>query len=145
MKKLAPLLVGTLLALVAVAQTDTPTVEETVSALEGGLTSIPLDAALANITGWQTTLEASEDPALQELGGLLNDLAVELQAETINPAEVGALLTSLGEGTTLAAESAGDDQLAELGTLLGQAGGSLVGGDASGGAASGGAMSGGGM
>ena len=140
MKKPALVLVAALVALVALAQTETPTVEETVSTLQSGLTNVPLEAALANITGWQAALEASEDPALQDLGGLLNDLAAELQAETINPAEVGGLLTSLGEGTTLAAEDAGDDPLAELGTLLAQAGASLVSGDASGGAASGGGM-----
>lgn len=41
----------------------TPTVEGTTSALEGGVTNIPLDTALANIEGWQTTLAASDDPA----------------------------------------------------------------------------------
>ena len=138
-----------LVALIAFAQSAAPSVEETVAALEGGVTNIPLEAALANIQGWQTTLEASDDTALQELGTLLGDLAAELQAETINPAEIGNLLTSLGEGTSLAAESAGDEQLASLGALLTQTAGSLTGGDASGGAMSGGMtggmMSGGGM
>lgn len=134
------LLVSTvaLAGLVALAQTDTPTVDETISALEGGLTNIPLDAALANIEGWQGTLEGSGDPELQELGGLLGDLALELQAETLNPAEIGNLLSSLGEGTSTAAESAGDNGLARLGTLLSDAGDSLTEGDGSSGGMTGG-------
>ena len=78
---------------------DTPTVEGTISALEGGVTSLPLDAALANIQGWQTTLAGSDDPAAQGLSA------------------------QLGEGTT--AVAGGDAQLTNLGNLLQQAGGSL--------------------
>lgn len=137
-------------ALFAVAQTATPSVEETLGLLENGLTEAPLDAALTNIGNWQVTLEGSDDPALQELGGLLGDLSTELQAETINPAEVGALLTSIGEGTSAAAESAGDDGLANLGSLLSEAGSSLASGDSGMtggmmGGMTGGMMSGGGM
>lgn len=104
---------------------DTPTVEGTISALESGVTNIPLDAALANIEGWQTTLAASDDTALQALAAQLGELATALQAETIDPAEVSSLLSSLGEGTTAAA--GGDTQLESLGSLLTQVGGSLGG------------------
>ena len=145
MKKFALLLVAALLTLVAFAQTETPTVDETIAALEGGVTSIPLDAALANIEGWQATLEASDDTAVQALGAQLGELATALQAETIDAAEVSGLLTSLGEGTVAAA--AGDAQLESLGNLLMQAGSSLMGGGMSGGMTGGmtGGMSGGGM
>lgn len=102
---------------------DTPTVEGTVSALEGGVTSLPLDAALANIEGWQTTLAGSDDPAVQALSAQLGELATALQAESIDPAEVSRLMTSLGEGTTAVAE--GDAQLEGVGNLLQQAGSSL--------------------
>ena len=102
---------------------DTPTVEGTISALESGVTNIPLDAALANIQGWQTTLEASDDTTLQALAAQLGELATVLQAETIDLAEVSSLLSSLGEGTTAAA--GGDAQLTNLGSLLTQVGGSL--------------------
>lgn len=146
MKKIALLLVIALVALVASAQTDTPTVEGTISALEGGLTSLPLEAALANIEGWQTTLEASDETTVQNLGVQLGELATALQADTIDATEVSRLLLSLGEGTS--AVAAGDEQLARLGTLLSQAGGSLMGGGMSGGMTGGGmtgGMSGGGM
>lgn len=102
---------------------DTPTVEGTISALEGGVTSLPLDAALANIESWQTTLEASDDPAVQALSAQLGELAAALQAESIDPAEVSRLMTSLGEGT--AAVAGGDAQLESLGNMLSQAGSSL--------------------
>ena len=147
------LILSTLVAagVFAVAQSDTPTVDETVSALESGITNIPLDAALANIEGWQTTLEASDDTAVQALGAQLGELATALQADTIDGAEVGGLLTSLGEGTTAAA--AGDAGLESLGNLLTEAGGSLTGagggmtGGMTGGMSGGmtGGMSGGGM
>lgn len=146
MKKIALLLFIALVALVASAQTDTPTVEGTISALEGGLTSLPLEAALANIEGWQTTLEASDETTVQNLGVQLGELATALQADTIDATEVSRLLLSLGEGTS--AVAAGDEQLARLGTLLSQAGGSLMGGGMPGGMTGGGmtgGMSGGGM
>ena len=102
---------------------DTPTVEGTISALEGGVTSLPLDAALANIQGWQTTLAGSDDPAAQGLSAQLGELAAALQTDPIDSAEVSRLMTSLGEGTT--AVAGGDAQLTNLGNLLQQAGGSL--------------------
>ena len=144
MKKLA-FIVLSLATLIAFAQATTPTVEETNAALEGGVTNIPLDAALANIEGWQETLEASDDTALQAIGAQLGELATALQADTIDGEEVSGLLSSLGESTTAAAEGAGDDQLAELGALLTQTGSSLMGDGMSGGMMTGGMMSGGGM
>lgn len=143
MKRFALLLVAALVALVAFAQSEAPTVEETISALEGGITNIPLDAALANIEGWQTTLEASDDTAVQALGAQLGALATALQAESIDGQEVGDLLTSLGGGTLDVA--GGDAQLESLGNLLTDVGGSLT--SESGGMTGGmsGGMSGGGM
>ena len=136
MKKLL-LMLSIPVTVLALAQTGSPTVEETISALEGGVTNLPREAALANIEGWQTTLEGSDDPAVQVLGTQLGELATALQADTIDPTEVGTLLSSLGKGTSQLA--GGDAQLASLGDLLTQAGGSLTGVDASGGGASGGA------
>lgn len=144
MKKFALLLAVP--ALFAVfAQSAAPTVSETIAALEGGLTSLPIEAAVANIEGWQSTLEASNETSLQNLGAQLGELSTALQAETIDGEEVSRLLVSLGEGTS--AVAAGDEELARLGTLLSDAGGSLMGGGMSGGMTGGmsGGMSGGGM
>lgn len=129
-------------ALVVFAQSTGPTVSGTLEALGEGVTNLPLEAALANIEGWQTTLEASDETALRNLGVQLSELAAALQAERVDTTEVSRLLVSLGEGTS--AVAAGDEPLARLGTLLSQAGGSLMGGT-SGDEMSGGVMSGGGM
>ena len=153
MKKFALFAVLALSAVFALAQSDAPTVDETIAALQGGLTSIPVDAAVANIEGWETQLSGSDNPALQNIGSQLGELSTALQADTIDSNAVGQLLCNIGDETTAVA---GDDaQLAELGNLLTQAGVSVMGGSGgmdtmsggmmSGGMMSGGMMSGGGM
>ena len=144
MKKFALTTVAALAIFMAFAQTDPPTVEDTVAALQEGIADIPVDAAVANIEGWQSTLEASDDPALQELGAQLGELSAAIQVTPPNTQVIGGLLTSLGEGTVAAA--GGDAQLETLGNLLSDAGGSVLDltGEMSGGGMSGG-MSGGGM
>ena len=144
MKKFALLLAVPALLVVS-AQGAAPTVLDTITTLEEGLTNVPLEAAVANIEGWQSTLGASNETALQNLGVQLGELSEALQAETIDGEEVSRLLVTLGEGTS--AIAAGDEELARLGTLLSEAGGSLVGGSMSGGMSGGitGGMSGGGM
>ena len=143
MKKFALLLAAPVL--LGAAQSAAPTVLDTITTLEGGLTNIPLEAAVANIEGWQSTLGASNETTLQNLGVQLGELSEALQAETIDGEEVSRLLVSLGEGTS--AVAAGDEELARLGTLLSEAGGSLMGSGMSGGISGGmtGGMSGGGM
>ena len=128
-----------------VAQNVTPSLDETLGLLENGITNAPLDAALTNIGNWRVVLEGSEDAALQDIGAQLGELATALQADTIDAQAVGGLLTSIGQGTITAGESAGDDQLSQLGGLLEEAGSSLTGGSSgmSGGGMSGGMMSGG--
>lgn len=144
MKKFAAFLGISLLTLFAFAQTA-PTVEETIAALEGGLTSIPLEAAIANIEGWEEQLSGSDDAAVQSIADQLGQLREALSADEIDGAEVGGLLTSLGTETAAAGEGAGDDQLVQLGDLLAQAGASLTGGGMTGGDMTGGTMTGGGM
>ena len=131
--------------LVVFAQNAAPTVLGTITTLEEGLTNVPLEAAVANIEGWQSTLGASNETALQNLGVQLGELSAALQAEPIDGEEVSRLLVTLGEGTS--AVAAGDEELARLGTLLSEAGGSLMGGGMTGGMSGGmtGGMSGGGM
>ena len=100
------------------------TLESTVSALEGGVENLPLDAALSNIEGWQTTLA---DAGYSDLADELGQLATALQAEPANQGEVSDLLLSLGAQTTAAADDATDSdtasQLARLGALLTELGG----------------------
>ena len=134
------------LPIFAFAQSDTSTLDGTISALRGGLTSIPVDAAAANIKSWQDQLSGSDDPLVQGIATELDNLNTALQADTVDSAEVGNLLATLGSDTVSVAEDAEDAQLKaqliELGNLLLSASTSLTGG-ASGGAGSGGTMSGG--
>ena len=71
----------------------------TISALKGGLTSIPAEAAVSNIESWEKDLKDAAPDSLKQL------------------------LTSLGEKTSSA--GAGNAQAEELGSLLKQAGSSL--------------------
>ena len=142
-KKYALFSVLALSAFFAFAQSDVPTVDGTIAALQGGLTAVPLDAAVANIEGWEAQLSGSPDSTLQTIAIQLGELKEALQADTINGTAVGQLLRSLGEGTVEAAS--GNAQLTDLGNLLVEAGTGLMGGGASGGVMSGGMVSGGGM
>jgi hypothetical protein len=128
MKKFAAFIGISLLVLFAFAQ-NAPTLEETIAALEGGITNIPLDAAIANIEGWEEQLSGSEDPAVQSIADQLGQLREALSAEMIDGAEVGALLTSLGVETAAVGQEVGEDQLVELGNLLSEAGAMLTGDD----------------
>ena len=98
---------------------EAPTLEGTIEALEGGVENLPLDAALANIEGWQTTLS---DAGLTDLADELGQLATALQADPVDQDEVSGLLLSLGAQTTAAADNATDEdtssQLARLGAFL---------------------------
>ena len=141
MKKFVLFAILALSAVFALAQSDAPTVQGTIDTLKGGLTAIPVDAAVANIEGWEAQLGGSSDPAVQSIASQLGELKTALQADSIDGAQVGSLLVSLGQGTTAAA--GGDSGLTELGNLLTQAGGSLTGDTMSGGMMSGGMMSGG--
>lgn len=87
MKKFALLLAVPAL-LVVFAQGAAPTVLDTITTLEEGLTNVPLEAAVANIEGWQSTLGASNETALQNLGVQLGELSAALQAEPIDGEEV---------------------------------------------------------
>lgn len=125
MKRFALVLLAALTVLFAHAQSDAPTLDETISTLQDGITNIPLDAALANIEGWRPMLESSDDAAQQIVGSQLGDLASALQTDPIDGREVGSLLVSVGKSTVIVGEDAGNDQLAALGDLLTQAGSAL--------------------
>ena len=104
--------------------TETPTVEGTITLLEGGVENVALEEALSAIEAWQAALsEAGYD----ELAGELGELATALQADPVDEEEVGNLLLGLGAQTTAAADNATDEetssQLARLGSFLTELGG----------------------
>ncbi len=109
-----------------------PTVESTVELFDGGITEVPLDAALANIQGWEATLREADNPDLTAIADNLEQLATALQADPVDGAEVADLLSQLGDQTRTAAEGADVDedtasQLSLLASLLTQVGQQLSG------------------
>ena len=107
------------------------TPQGTVSLLQQGVTSIAVDQAVANIDGWLTQLDDADDDALDAVADNLEELRSLLQDQPIDGAEVGNLLTELGQQTTDAAANAAGQQMTQLQTLgetLTTAGEQLTGG-----------------
>lgn len=100
--------------------------DQTVAALDGGLTNLSPSAATANIDGWIDTLDGNES-----LGGIADDLRELRSALTASPldgAAIGDLLVRLGAQTRSAASTAdagASAQLSRLGGLLESAGSAL--------------------
>ncbi|MGI8502145.1 MAG: hypothetical protein ACR2LR_13565 [Hassallia sp.] len=94
-------------------------INATISALKGGLTSIPAEAAVSNIESWEKDLK----DAAPEIASALGQLKAALVNGTATPDSLKQLLTSLGEKTSSA--GAGNAQAEELGTLLKKAASSL--------------------
>lgn len=96
--------------------------DSTISALQGGLTSLPPEAAVSNIESWQQQLQGTETASI------LEQLKTALTSGSASGQSVGQLLTQLGTQTSSSASDASDDaanKLHQLGQLLTQAGGSL--------------------
>ena len=106
--------------------------DQTVTALEGGLTSLTPSAAASNIDSWIETLGGTE--SLGTIRDGLQDLKTALTSTPLDGARIGALLTQLGAQTSSAAQTADPSasaQVGRLGSLLTKAGQSLTSGTAS--------------
>ena len=104
---------------------------QTVSALEGGVTSIPPTTAASNIDSWIIALDGNESLGVVRDG--LQDLKQALAQTPLDGARIGALLTQLGAQTTSAASTADPEssaQVSRLGGLLSKAGSMLTTGNA---------------
>lgn len=98
--------------------------DNTLSALQGGLTSLPPEAAVANIESWQQQLK----DAAPEVASTLGELKSALTGGGASGSSVGQLLAKLGSQASSAGASAGGDagkKLQQLGETLTKAGGSL--------------------
>ncbi|AGY59569.1 hypothetical protein [Gloeobacter kilaueensis] len=100
----------------------TADLDTTIAALQRGLTSVPADQALALIDRWQQALQGTD--LAEDLGQLKAALG---NGDT---AQLGSLLTDLGEDSAETATKAGAtgevaSKLQQLSQLLVQAGGSL--------------------
>ena len=103
----------------------TEQLEATIQAAQGGLTDMPIGAAVSNIEGWEQRLRNADNPALIPIADNLEALQVELQSEQIDGQQVGRMLVQLGEQTIEAASMAEPevaDGLVRLGNLLRQTG-----------------------
>jgi hypothetical protein len=104
--------------------------DDTIAALEGGLTTVSIDSALRIVRLWEETLRGSDRAELHPLAELLSELHDALSVDRLDGPAIGDLLVQLGEGTTAAAADAMDDRvgptLERLGTILTAAGTSLA-------------------
>lgn len=103
---------------------QTADLNSTISALQGGLTSLPPEAALANIESWQQQLQG----AAPELASTLGELKSALSSGNANGQSIAQALNKLATQTSDAGKSAGGDagsQLQQLGQMLTQAASSL--------------------
>ncbi len=94
----------------------------TISALQSGLTSLPAEAAVANIESWQQQLQG----AAPEIASTLGELKSALTSG--NAQSIAQTLNKLGSQTADAGTSAGGDagsKVQQLGQLLTQAANSL--------------------
>lgn len=95
----------------------------TISALQGGLTSLPPEAALANIESWQQQLQG----AAPEIASTLGELKSALSGSG-NGQSIAQVLQKLATQTTDAGTSTGGEagsQVQQLGQMLTQAASSL--------------------
>ncbi|WP_017651785.1 hypothetical protein [Fortiea contorta] len=96
--------------------------DTTISALQKGLTSIPVEQAIAVINSWQQQLQGTD------LAEDLDELKLALSNSSSDQAAIADILTDLGEDTSEAATNANPDiasKVRQLARLLSQAGQSL--------------------
>ena len=96
----------------------------TISALQGGLTSLPASAAVANIESWQQQLQG----AAPEIASSLGELKSLLSSGSANAQTIAQALKKLGTQVSAAGTSTGGDagsQVQQLGQMLTQAASSL--------------------
>lgn len=111
------------------SETDSPDLESLLNALHGDLTSIDPETAVAAIDEWQNALKGTKDEDLKEISNGLKELKKLLHGKRTEPAELGEVLTQLGEQTDKAADEAErgtKGQLREVGKALSKVGKSLA-------------------
>ena len=96
----------------------------TISALQGGLTSLLASASVANIESWQQQLQG----AAPEIASSLGELKSLLSSGSANAQTIAQALKKLGTQVSAAGTSTGGDagsQVQQLGQMLTQAASSL--------------------
>lgn len=103
-------------------------IESLVENLEGDLTKIDTEVALNGIDIWYSLLHKSEDENLKAIANGLKQLKQLLKRSNPKGADIGEVLTQLGEQTQEAANSAGrglKGRIQKLGKVLSKVGKSL--------------------
>lgn len=101
---------------------QTADLDSTISALQSGLTSLPAEAAVANIESWQQQLQG----AAPEIASTLGELKSALTSGDAQ--SIAQTLKKLGTQTSGAGTNAGGaagSQVQQLGQILSQAANSL--------------------
>lgn len=107
----------------------TEKIDKTTGALNGGLTSLPLNMATDVITRWQGALGGSDNLEIQSIAGDLGQLKEQLSGGDLNAGTVGQLLSGLGEKVSMVAASQSgmvSTSLTQLGMALSSAGSQLL-------------------
>ena len=95
--------------------------DNTLSALKGGITALALDKAVKNISGWEKALKDADKPDLEPITKDLAKLRGMLTGSDLNGEAIGKLMTKLGKATTkLAGDApqASSKKLSNLAELL---------------------------
>lgn len=93
--------------------------EETLAAVDGGVTGLTPSTATALIERWELAIQESRIEGLDSIVANLRALREELAADRLDGAAIGGLLAELGEGTERAAADAQDERLTPLLERLG--------------------------
>ncbi|MCY7276080.1 MAG: hypothetical protein LH702_20655 [Phormidesmis sp. CAN_BIN44] len=103
--------------------TKTVDLDSTIAALQGGITSLPPEAAVSAIESWQSQLQGTE------IAETLGELKMALEGSGTGSSSLGEILSDLGSQTTTSAGTATGgamSKLQQLGQLLSKAGSSLT-------------------
>jgi ABC-type transporter Mla subunit MlaD len=107
---------------------DTPDLGALLEALEGDVTALDSEAAIAVIDQWEAALKNTKDESLKEVSSSLKELKKLLKSKSPDASKLGEVLTKLGEQTTEAAaeaERGTKGQLQKVGKALSKVGQSL--------------------
>jgi hypothetical protein len=108
----------------------TPSLDTTIKAIQGGLTSLAADKGVKNIEGWMQQLDEAEFRGAKTIRDNLGKLKRHLESGNLDGAAIGELLGTLGQATVRAASNAQGAQgrkIQQLGELLSQSAGDLGG------------------
>jgi hypothetical protein len=101
----------------ATDSTGVDRLNETVQALQNGLTALPLSAAMDNTEAWQQEFLQSGIPGLQDIAREIGTLQSLLTAGKLNGEAISDSLSLLGTQTNQFAFQAPEDQKAALRSL----------------------------